>query len=192
MTKPADDLEAVRIIADALKDFEDKDKNRIIRWAKERLNLPSEGTSPQIIPVTPSLPAQSVPGPATVSDIKAFVNYKNPRSDVQFATTVAYYYQFEAPEGQRKNAVGSADLQEAARLASKPRFKDPGTALRNAHMMGLLDKGSERGTYSINSIGENLVAMTLPSSGSPASPKVGVKKSKNKKKAKKKGYARKV
>jgi hypothetical protein len=31
--------------------------------------------------------------------------------------------------------------------------------------LGLLDKGLERGTYTINSVGENLVAMTLPGTG---------------------------
>jgi hypothetical protein len=40
--------------------------------------------------------------------------------------------------------------------------------LLNAHNLGLLDKGTEKATFSINSVGENLVAMTLPDEGNSA------------------------
>ena len=39
MTKPADDLEAVRVVAEALQEFDAKDQERIIRWAREKLGL---------------------------------------------------------------------------------------------------------------------------------------------------------
>jgi hypothetical protein len=41
MTKPTDDLEAVRTIVEALESFEADDKERIIRWAREKLKLPT-------------------------------------------------------------------------------------------------------------------------------------------------------
>jgi hypothetical protein len=41
-------------------------------------------------------------------------------------------------------------------------------------MLGLLDKGDEPGTFSVNTVGENLVAMALPGDG--ASPRKGAKK----------------
>jgi hypothetical protein len=52
------------------------------------------------LPVAPArLPEQ--PGspqlPASGKDLKTFVTAKNPRSDVQFAATVAYFHRFEAP-----------------------------------------------------------------------------------------------
>ncbi len=37
MTKPTDDLEAVRIVAEALQGFDARDQERIIRWAREKL-----------------------------------------------------------------------------------------------------------------------------------------------------------
>jgi hypothetical protein len=39
MTKPNDDLEAVRIVAEALQGFDARDQERIIRWAREKLGL---------------------------------------------------------------------------------------------------------------------------------------------------------
>src|SRR5271165_3156752 len=39
MTKPTDDLEAVRVVAEALQGFDARDQERIIRWAREKLGL---------------------------------------------------------------------------------------------------------------------------------------------------------
>ena len=39
MPQQKDDLEAVRLVADALEGFEAKDQERIIRWAREKLGL---------------------------------------------------------------------------------------------------------------------------------------------------------
>jgi hypothetical protein len=57
------------------------------------------------------------------------------------------------------------DLQEATRKSGRERLKRPDQTLRNAHMLGLLDKGDEPGTFCVNTVGENLVAMTLPGDG---------------------------
>jgi len=87
-----------------------------------------------------------------------------------FAATVAYYYRFQAPEPQRKTAVTANDLQEACRLADRDRLVKPAQTLINAHGQGLLDKAGERGSYAINTVGENLVAMALPNSAPSAKP----------------------
>lgn len=166
MTKLNDDLEAVRKIAEALDGFEKNEQERIIRWARERVGLDSVSTASTAAPLL-STAQQDKPGAKRSeeqrsSSIKDFVEKKSPKNDIQFATTVAYYYRFEASEDNRKEQINSEDLQEACRLAGRPRFKKPIMVLANAHTSGLLDKGSERGSYSINAVGENLVAMTLP------------------------------
>lgn len=170
MTKtPPDDLEAVRILVETLQNFDGKDQERIIRWAREKIGLAP--SMPQQSATTPpveaaNLEAQS--GPTVVSskgggqDIKSFVNEKNPVSDNQFAAVVAYYYQFEAPQEEKKEAINSEDLQDACRKASRTRLASPLNTLNNAHKGGLLDRAGERGAFKINSVGENLVAMTLP------------------------------
>jgi hypothetical protein len=194
-----DDLDAVLAVVDAIKDFKSDEQQRIIRWVAEKLGMPqpyaasvhAHGAPPAAPPVTQATSAPAVPtgGPAAASDIKSFVAEKDPRSDVQFAATVAYYYRFEAPQAERKDAINKDDLQEAARKAGRDRFKYPLQTLHNAHTLGLLDKGAEKATFSINSVGENLVAMTLPGDGTAKNSKPHKKKA-AKKPAKKKTPAK--
>ena len=141
------------------------------------------------------------PPVAPAQDIKSFVAKKKPHNDIQFAATVAYYFQFEAPPSERKESINGEDLQEACRKAGRTRFSKPGNTLKNAHTLGLLDRTGERGYYSVNTVGENLVAMTLPgesnSDGKASKPTNGrtsgiAKKKAAKKKASKKKVARKA
>ncbi len=173
MSTPNDDLETVRTVVDAIKDFKLDEQQRIFRWAAEKLGLPepfassvhaqpppSPGAPPGVAPSpTPAMP------PSGSKDIKTFIAEKDPKKEVHFAAAVAYYYRFEAPPAERKEAINKDDLQEATRRAGTPRFSNPSNTLNNAHRMGLLDQGLEKATFTINSVGENLVAMTLPGSG---------------------------
>jgi hypothetical protein len=163
-----DDFEAVRAVVAALEGFAPDDQERIIRWAREKLALPlaapSAGGSP-VIPQHSSLLGSAVPAQAnTPKNLRTFVDEKQPKSDVQFAATVAYYHRFEAPEPERKNEINADDLRNACRLVNRERLSNPLQTLQNAHKLGLLDRPS-RGQFSINSVGENLVAMTLPGDG---------------------------
>jgi hypothetical protein len=64
MTKPTDDLEAVRAVAEALQGFDASDQERIIRWAREKLGL---APSPAV-----QLPAATrQPPPAPAGEITA-------------------------------------------------------------------------------------------------------------------------
>lgn len=177
MSAPKDDLEAVRAVVEALKDFESDDLQRIFRWVAEKLGLPQPFAAvvhpppPALVgggALPPAAPSQPLPG--GVLDIKTFIATKKPRNDVQFAATVAYYYRFEAPQTERKDAIDKEDLQEATRKAGRDRFANPLTTLSNAHKLGLLDKGAEKATFTINSVGENLVAMTLPDGAGTGKP----------------------
>jgi len=185
MSSPkTDDLEAVRTVVEAVQDFKPDEQQRILRWAIEKLGI-SVGaapayTPPPYTPGTPPPPALPTSGGAT--NIKSFMLEKKPRNDVQYAAAVAYYYRFEAPEVEKKDFINKDDLQEATRKALRERFGNPLQTLNNAHNLGLLDRGPEKGTFVINSVGENLVAMTLPDGGAPKKPakkkaaKKGVKK----------------
>jgi len=176
MAKPPDDLEAVRLVATALEGFGADEQERIIRWAREKLGLglsPRSSAETRGLPQTPApaghRPVESASPPpsqsaaAGVKDLKTFVAVKNPNSDVQFAATVAYFYRFEAPPGQQKSEIEASTLQDACRLVGRKRLQKPAQTLRNAKNLGLLDSGSEAGRFTINTVGENLVAMTLPS-----------------------------
>ena len=109
---------------------------------------------------------------------------KSPKSDNQFAAAVAYFYKFDAPDGQKKDAITKEDITSAVRLVHRKRPSSPAQVLVNAHHQGLLDK-TERGQYRINSVGENLVAMVLP--GQDGSKRMAKKPKKTTKKAKRSG-----
>lgn len=171
MAKATDDLEAVRAVAAALEGFGPDDQERIIRWAREKLGLAPRAL-PEARPPLPSSPASSHPSadaadlarPSAPSrDLKSFVAAKSPKSDIQFAAVVAYYFRFEAPPEQRRGEIDGAILQDACRLAGRERFKSPRATLNNAKNQGLLDSGGEAGRFAVNTVGENLVAMALPS-----------------------------
>ena len=162
-TTTPDEFDALRTIVKTLEAFGTDDQSRILRWAAEKLGL-SQSVRPQSTTDTPAQPATE-PGAAKLAattDIKSFVAQKKPKNDSQFAAVVAYYHRFEAPE--KKNSITQADLLEACRLAVYPRPPAPGQTLRNAVNAGLLDR-EDRGAYTVNSVGENLVAVTLPGDG---------------------------
>lgn len=146
-----DDLEAIKIIVATLKGFTPADQARIIRWVVEKMSL-SVVTAADAATNTPK----------TIQNIKSFVIEKNPQSDVTFAAAVAYYYRFAATGGEQKNEITSDDLQEACRLSGRKRLANPIKTLNNALRGGVVSKGSARGTFAISTVGENLVAISLP------------------------------
>jgi hypothetical protein len=184
--KTLDDLDAVRTIVETLKHFKQEEQQRILRWVSEKTGLflnvpatvPPAGHSSS---GAPPLPTQNATKPDSLQtakqDLRSFVEQKSPRSDVQFAATVAYYLRFEAPASEKKEYVTKEDLQEACRKANRGRLINPYQTLMNAHNMGLVDKGPEKATFVINTVGENLVAMSLPDNGASGSKQKVAKKS---------------
>lgn len=191
MADKQDDLDAVRTLVLTLEPFDTGVQERIIRWAREKLKLRTdqdeqsqhEGQNEQ------DKGEQRQTRGKHSQDIKTFITAKNPGSDVQFAATVAYFYRFEAEPSSRKDAITADDLRDACRkVGGRQRLTNPGQTLRNAHNLGLLDRTDTPGVFSVNTVGENLVAMTLPSStaeGTSAKKKKLVKKTKQKRLRKK-------
>jgi hypothetical protein len=170
-TKTPDDLEAVRSIAETLALFKEQERERILRWVRERLGMVT--SAPTDLPGTPRVPsgplpsALNAPDPSRLGlgqDIKSFIDGRTPRNDVQLAATVAYYYRFVAPERDRKDAITADELIDACRLAQRRRPARARQTMFNALRGGVFDKVG-RGAFRLNSVGENLVAMVLPGAG---------------------------
>lgn len=171
MTTSANDFDVAKAVADQLKGIDKDRQQRILRWVAESFSLDlSAGPAVEKRPSLAGAPAggaqhahveHTVHRHGRPADIKSFVDSKRPKSDVQFATVVAYYYRFEAPVESRKDSIDAETLQEAARLAGRRRPPQILATLNNAKRSGYLDS-IERGQFRINSVGENLVAMTLP------------------------------
>jgi hypothetical protein len=174
-----EDFDTAKAVFEKLRDLPAERRQRILGWVSDGLGtvLRSVPAMPPTTPPSPLAPAAHPPQ-AAVTDIKTFVTAKAPKSDVQFAATVAYYYRFEAPPAGRRQTIDGDTLQEAARLAARTRLANPRVTLNNAKALGYLDPATP-GEFSINSVGENLVAMTLP--GNPESSTKGKKAKKTKK-----------
>ena len=175
--KPKDEYDAVRIVVEVLKDLTAEEQARVIRYAQEKLGF--AGGTHSAVPGF-AIPGLAVPGvgpsvgrPGT--NIASFMQAKSPINDVQFATAVAYYFAFEAPEASRKGEISASDLLEAARQSGRPRLRKPIVTLHNTMKRGYLDKAG-RGTFKINPVGENLVAMGLPSGSATISPRKPTRK----------------
>jgi hypothetical protein len=177
MTTSDSDFDAAKAVADQLKGLDKERQQRVLRWVAESLNLELAASSGDMQRQADmrlrdltgrhqQAPLQTQQNRPT--DIKSFVDAKQPKSDVQFAAVVAYYYRFEAPVETRKDAIDAQTLQEGSRLAGRRRPPKPLMTLNNAKNLGYLDS-AERGQFRINSVGENLVAMTLPGSGAESS-----------------------
>jgi len=171
MTTSGNDFDAAKAIADQLKGMEKERQQKILRWVAEDLSL-DLGISPASRRAgetdTGAGGGASAHRDITLlhtrqryTDIKSFVDSRKPKSDVQFAAVIAYYYQFEASPESRKDSIDPQTLQDAARLTGRRRPPKPLMTLNNAKKLGYLDS-PERGQFCINSVGENLVAMTLP------------------------------
>lgn len=159
MSQKPDDLEAVRNICVALEPFDETEREKIIKWACERLgmkNIPSSLI--QNIPTVSSNPTvQPVLGQTGAKNIKTFLQEKDPKTANQFVAAVAYYYKFESTAAEKKQSITKEDISDACRKAVIKKWgKFPHVILANASNYGLMDNVGT-GTYEINSVGENLV-----------------------------------
>jgi hypothetical protein len=171
LPKARNDFEVAGEIHNVLKDIPSDRQEKILRWVCESLGieLPTKYIERSASPRNEERQPNDSPPPANsvqpVTDIKTFIASKKPRSDTQFATAVAYYYRFVAKPEERLDTVTSDALQEASRQSRGGAFHDPLNTLNNAVKGGLLDRAAP-GSFRINTVGENLVAMTLPVEGS--------------------------
>jgi hypothetical protein len=184
------EFDAAKAIVETLKKLDRPLQERAIRFASEALGLhaPSGtrtvGGGTQLQPVTMAASATVTGRPV---DIKQFVSSKAPKSDQQFATVVAYYYRFEAPPEQRRDTINATVLADAARLVVRKR--PTRFALTNAKNQGYLDSAGG-GEYRINTVGENLVAITLPGNSSDTGNRRSKKQAKQRVKKKSKKRAK--
>jgi hypothetical protein len=124
------------------------------------------------------------------TDIRSFTAIKAPKSGQQFAAVTAYFYQFEAKPDHRKEAIDAETMKEAARLAGWPQVARWNMTLTNAKNAGYLDAAGG-GKFKLSSVGENLVAITLPDNGGQGQVKSKRASMKPKKKSRKKSIKKK-
>jgi hypothetical protein len=174
MTTAKSDFMAAEEIKGILHGRDKVEQERIIRWVNESLGLatvPTAGsgiTGALLAPTPHSAPPTTLTAhpaePARPKDIRSFVGEKQPKSDVQFAAVAAYFNRFVAPQATRRETITPAELDDAGRQARGCGFKKPLVTLSNARQLGYFDRAG-RAEFRLNAVGENLVAMALPSTG---------------------------
>jgi hypothetical protein len=132
---------------------------KIVQALSEMLRGTRRSTAPLENTVDSSV-IQPTPRSSPI-DIRSFFTEKRPSSDVEAAAVAAYYYQYLAPEPQRRNSIDSALLQEAFRLAKRPLPSKTIYTLQNARGAGYLDSTGETGQFRLNPVGYNLVEHSL-------------------------------
>lgn len=175
-------LDAAQKIVAELQGMPKDDQILALKFATETLKLHLSGglgqPSQTLANGSQNVAHTPVVTPASSKDIKSFTAEKSPKSDQQFAAVVAYFFQFEAPAESRKDSIDAATMQDAARMAGRKQVNNWNATLNNALRTGYLDK-AEQGSFKLNAVGENLVAMTLPD-GAPSRNNNGGSKSKKK------------
>jgi hypothetical protein len=185
-TAQTNEFDAAKAIVAALKGLDRKMQERAIRFACDSIGI--TGPSSPLEPARPPVPTAGVPASTSTEatadkgagavDIKQFTASKAPKSDQQFVAVLAYYYRFEAPAAQRRDTINPKALEDGARLAGRRRPADAKATLFNARSQGYLDHVGNN-EFRLNSVGENLVAMTLPSTKANGQPEGrGVRKKK--------------
>lgn len=189
------ELAAIKSIVEALEPLDADARQRALVYATQSLGI--KPTSSQVAPQLPRPPGvdnggqDHAPRPPIVTDIRSLKDQKQPSTDIEMATLVAYYLKYEAPKDERKDEIGTEDIDIYFVQAGYPLPNNKAYTLPNAKKAGYLENAS-RGKYKLNSVGHNLVAHNLPRSGGESAPKPRKKnaKSATKRKSSKKKSAK--
>jgi len=190
-------LDAAKKIVAELQGMNPENQLLALHFAMRTLRLTPPAEHVAATPATGHARALQMPaaagGTGRQTDVKSFTAAKAPKSDQQFAAVIAYFYQFEAPQDQRKDLIDAGTMKEAARQAGRKQVNQWSMTLNNAKNAGYLDHAG-KGRFKLNAVGENLVAITLPgtvwggaTNGGGSGKKTAKKKAASKKASKKAG-----
>lgn len=169
--KIEEEITAIRTVLTTLQSLDADVRKNVIEYVLKRLNFdiyqPVQASRHQ--KVGEDLSAANQPSDVdhiTIVHIKQFKETKQPKTAIEMVAIVAYYLQYLAEEGKRKNTIGTSDLSTWFRIAD---FPLPSGELRytlaNARNSGYLDSAGH-GEYKLNAIGYNLVKHNMPRSES--------------------------
>jgi len=172
------EVQAIQGVISALSLVDNNEaRGRVLEYASKRFGLraPLSSSNPPEPSGSGSEPTEGeeLPGktPETrILDIRALKEQKMPRSANEMAALVAYYLSKLAPESEKKDAIGTADIEHYFDQARFPMPKAPGQTLLNARAAGYFDSMAG-GQYKLNPVGYNLVVHNLPADGTTVAAK---------------------
>jgi hypothetical protein len=166
------EIQAIEQVIGALDPLDADARTRVLEYAFKRLgingfDLPTATPAPDLTPST------QTPAPVqAVADIRTLREEKQPKSANEMAAVAGYYLSEVAPEHERKTEIGTSDIERLFKQAQHRLPEAPGKTLPNAAAAGYFDSAG-RGLYTLNPVGHNLVAHSLPrsSSNTPSRPR---------------------
>jgi hypothetical protein len=168
----ADDREfqAMQTVYSALDSLDEDARSRVLDYVLRRLGVralpPSGSPATTLAEAARTVPSTSDGG---FIDIRTLRERKAPRNAVEMAALVAYYLTEKAPEADRKNTIGTSEIQKYFKQAGFRLPSSPRLALHQGKNAGYLDQAT-RGHYKLNPVGFNLIEHGLPAaSGSTSS-----------------------
>ncbi|MGD0573490.1 MAG: hypothetical protein ABSB11_10810 [Sedimentisphaerales bacterium] len=96
-----------------------------------------------------------------VLDLRTLKEQKEPGSAIEMACIVAYYLENHAPGDERKMDITAKDITRYFKQGGYTLPKSDTQLLVDAKKAGYMDS-KKRGQYSLNPVGYNLVAHSLP------------------------------
>lgn len=156
--KDVNELDAIKTAIEALQPLDEEGRRRALGYISDRLSIPMGGALGPESPDGQATPrVQDVPGDLKTMEPKAFLAAKNPQTDVERATVLAYYLSHARGERHFK----TRDLTDLNTEAAGQRFSNTSVAVNNAiRQNGYLAPGP-KGTRQITARGDEVVE-TLP------------------------------
>lgn len=169
----AEELMAIKAVADALLPLSTASRRHVIAYVTEALGVPAVAKLGLGQPVTPEPRLAAAPdkdatgAPELPIDIRSLKEQKEPRSANEMAALVAYYVSELLPPDEQRTVITAADIEKYFKQAN---YRLPGRVaqtLPDAARAGYFD-AIDRGQYRLNPVGYNLVAHGMPSRGAEA------------------------
>jgi hypothetical protein len=157
---PDAELGALQVILNALRDLEPEAQFRVLDYVFKRLGV----SAPPLLSVIgdqPFEPLRETRVEDMPRDVRSLKEAKRPRTSIEMAAIVAYYLSELAPEGERKDAIGQADIQAYFKQARYPLPSAVRMTLPRAAAAGYFNQVG-RGLFRLNAVGHNLVVHNLP------------------------------
>jgi hypothetical protein len=151
--KEVNELDAIKTAMDALQPLDEEGRRRALSYISDRLSIPTGALGAGSIGGQATPRVQDVPGDLKTMEPKAFLAAKNPQTDVERATVLAYYLTHARGERHFK----TRDLTDLNTEAAGQRFSNTSVAVNNAiRQNGYLAPGP-KGTRQITARGDEVV-----------------------------------
>ena len=139
--EPDTDIAAVQAIVSALRPLEPADRERVLAAVSALLGMVPAARTASVAAQEPPAAAVTEAALTGIVDIRSLKETKQPRSANEMAAVAAYYLANLAPTGDRRETVGSADMDRLfkqggvpvapqAQYAFAKRRGPPGTSIR--------------------------------------------------------------